>query len=150
MYASETWQLKKLEVKMIITWQRRILRRIFGPNKEYGIWKIRTNKELIELYNNPDIVAEIRSRRNVWLGHLIIMDQRQIVKKLFDGKPGGRKRTDRPRLRWLEDTEAVLRTMGINRWRLIAKERMEWASIIREAKAQPGLYSQREKYDMAK
>jgi hypothetical protein len=48
---------------MIITWERKILRRIFRPKKKDGIWKIRTNKELTELYNNPDIVAKIRSRR---------------------------------------------------------------------------------------
>jgi hypothetical protein len=63
---------------------------------EDGIWKIRTNKELTGLYNYPDIVAEIRSRRIAWLGHLIRMDQGQMVRKLFDGKPGGRKRAGRP------------------------------------------------------
>jgi hypothetical protein len=88
MYASETWRLRKSEEKLIITWERKILRRIFGPKKEDGTWKIRTSKELTELYNNPDIVAEIRSRRIAWLGHLIRRDQGQMVKKLFDGKPG--------------------------------------------------------------
>jgi hypothetical protein len=81
--ASETWRLRKLEEKMIIMWERKILRRIFGPKKEDGIWKIRTNKELAELYNNPDIVAKIRSRRIAWLGHLIRMDQGQMVKNYF-------------------------------------------------------------------
>jgi hypothetical protein len=53
MYASETWRLTKLEEKIIITRERTILRRIFGPKKVDGTWKIRTNKELTELYNNP-------------------------------------------------------------------------------------------------
>jgi hypothetical protein len=65
---------------MIITWERKILRRIFRPKKEDGTLKIRTNKELTELYNNPDIVAKIRSRRIAWLEHLIRMDQGQVVK----------------------------------------------------------------------
>jgi hypothetical protein len=43
-------------------------------------------------------------------------------------------RTCRPRLRWLDDVEADLRTMGIKRWRLIAEDIMEWACIIKEAK----------------
>jgi hypothetical protein len=124
--------------KLIITWERKILRRIFGPKKEDGTWKIRTNKELTELYNDPDIVAEIRSRRITWLGHLIRIDQGQMVRKLFDGKPGGRRRPGRPRLRWLDDVEADLSTMGIKRWRLIAKYRTEWAGIAREAKALQG------------
>jgi hypothetical protein len=41
------------------------------------------------------------------------MDQGQMVKQLFDGKQGGRWRTGRPRLRWLDDVEADFRTMGI-------------------------------------
>jgi hypothetical protein len=86
MYESETWRLIKLEEKIIITWESKILRRIVGFKKEDGTWKIRTNKDLAELYNNADIVAEIRSRRIAWLGHLIRMDQGQMVKQLFDGK----------------------------------------------------------------
>jgi hypothetical protein len=46
----------------------------------------------------------------------------------------------------LDDVEADLRTMGIKRWRLIAKDRTEWAGIVREAKALQGPYSQREEY----
>jgi hypothetical protein len=110
--ATENWRLRKLEGKMIISWERRILRRIFGPKKDDRIWKIRTNKELIELYNNPDIVAEVRSRKIAWLRHSIKTGQGQMVKKLFDGKSGGR-RTGRPRLRWLDDVEAGWRTMGV-------------------------------------
>jgi hypothetical protein len=52
------------------------------------------------------------------------MDQGQMVKKLPDGKLAGR--TGRPRLRWLDNVEADLRTIGINRWRLITKDRTEW------------------------
>jgi hypothetical protein len=44
----------------------------------------------------------------------------------------------------LDDVEADLRTMGIKRWRLIAKDRTEWAGIVREAKALQGPQSQRE------
>jgi hypothetical protein len=64
-----------------------------------------------------------------------VLDEDRLL-KLFDGKTGGR-RTGRPRLRWL-DVEADLRTMGIKRWKLIAKDRTEWAGVIREAKALQG------------
>jgi hypothetical protein len=81
MYASETWRLRKLEEKMIITWESKILRRIFGLKKEDVISKTRSNK-LTELYNNPVIVAKIRSRRIAWMGQLIRMDQGQMIKQL--------------------------------------------------------------------
>ena len=37
-----------------------ILRRVHGPVVEQGMWKIRTNQELRELYENLDIVADDR------------------------------------------------------------------------------------------
>jgi hypothetical protein len=39
----------------------------------------------------------------------------------------------------LDDVEADLRTMVRKRWKLITKDRTEWAGIIREAKALQGL-----------
>jgi hypothetical protein len=33
------------------------------------------------------------------------MEHGRIVKKTFEGKPEGSRRTGRPRLRWLEDVE---------------------------------------------
>jgi hypothetical protein len=72
------------------------------------------------------------------------MDQGQMVKQLFDGKLGGRRRTGRPRLRWLDDAEADLRTMGIKGWRFIAKDKTKWASIVREARALQGPRKARE------
>jgi hypothetical protein len=39
-----------------------------------GTWQIRSNMELETLYNRPDIVAEIKSGRIKWLGHVLRMD----------------------------------------------------------------------------
>jgi hypothetical protein len=33
------------------------------------------------------------------------MDQRKVVKKIFDSKPEGRRKVGRPRLTWLDDVE---------------------------------------------
>ena len=94
MYASETWKLKKVDETMIATWESKVLRRIFGPKKE-----------IEQLYGNPNIIAEIKSKRISWLGHVIRMEESRIDKKLFNGKPGGRRKTGRPRLRWLDDVK---------------------------------------------
>ena len=39
------------------------------------------------------------------------MEENRINKKLFNGKPDGRRRIGRPRLRWLDDVEEDLRKM---------------------------------------
>jgi hypothetical protein len=47
-----------------------ILRRIYGPIMETGIWWLRYNHELYELHNEPDTVKVIRHGQLRWLEHL--------------------------------------------------------------------------------
>ena len=56
---------------------------------EQGIWRIRTNQELRELYKDLDIAADIKSNRLEWLGHLVRMDHGRMVKKIFESEPEG-------------------------------------------------------------
>jgi hypothetical protein len=58
-YGSETWTLSKnSETALTVsTFERKILRRIYGPVQDNGQWRIRYNKELYELYCEPDLVT---------------------------------------------------------------------------------------------
>jgi transcription termination factor 2 len=119
---------------MLMTWERKILRKIYGSTKENGQWRIKTNEELITKYKTPDIVNVIKIRRLEWLGHVVRMNETRSVKKIFGGKLEGRRGRGRPRLRWINDVEDDLRELGVKRWRTKALEREEWASIVKEAK----------------
>jgi hypothetical protein len=55
----------------------------------------------------------------------------------------GRRRMGRPKLRWLEDVKKDLRELKFKRWRQIAVDREEWASVIKEAKALRGPWKRR-------
>jgi hypothetical protein len=55
-------------------WERKTLRKVYGPVTEQGVWKIRRN-ELGELYKAPDLVVDINRKRLEWLGYVIRMDQ---------------------------------------------------------------------------
>jgi hypothetical protein len=46
---------------------------------ERGIWRIRTDKELGELYKDLDI-ADIKKKRYEWIRHVARMDQGRTVK----------------------------------------------------------------------
>jgi transcription termination factor 2 len=111
------------------------LRKIYGPTKENGQWRIKTNEELITKYKSQDIITVIKIQRLEWLGHVVRMDESRSVKKIFEGKLDGRRGRGRPRLRWINDVEDDLRKLGAKRWRTKALDRVEWASIIREAMA---------------
>ena len=78
---------------------------------EQGIWRIRTNRELRELYKDLDIVADIKKKRLEWIGQVLRMDQGTTV-KIFESKLEGSRR-GRPRLRWLQDAEKDLQEMKV-------------------------------------
>jgi len=118
-----------------MTWERKILRKIYGPTKENGQWRIKTNAELMTKYKAPDIVNVIKIRRLEWLGHEVRMNETRSVKKIFEGKLEGRRSRGRPRFRWINDVEDDLRELGVKRWRKKALEIEEWPSIIKEVKA---------------
>jgi hypothetical protein len=55
MYDSEVWTLSKIDEYTLPKLETKILRSIFGPVKENGVWKNRTNQELMKLYTETDI-----------------------------------------------------------------------------------------------
>jgi hypothetical protein len=111
------------------------LRKIYGPTKENEQWRIKINEELITKYKSQDIVTVIKIRRLEWLGRIIKMDENRFVKKIFEGKLEERRGRGRPRLRWINDVEDILRKLSVKRWRTKGLDRVEWVSTVREGKA---------------
>ena len=99
----------------------------------------RTNYELNELIVNADIVRFIESRRIVWLGHVMRMDDKRTPKKILEWKPIGTRIRGRPMKRWIVDTEEDRQIIGIKVWRKQCKERAEWKRIAEKAKTHRGL-----------
>jgi len=52
------------EQNRLMVFERRILRKIYGPTLDYdGTWRIKTNKELEIIIKEKNIVRFIKSRR---------------------------------------------------------------------------------------
>ncbi|KAJ9588133.1 hypothetical protein L9F63_018491 [Diploptera punctata] len=105
------------------------------------------NQELKELYRNLDLVAGIRRKRMEWVGHVLRMEQERCARKILEGKPEGRRKGGRQKLRWLDKVEEDLRQLKMKRWRQKASNREEWAVVMKEAKVLRGPYSQWKKYE---
>jgi hypothetical protein len=69
-YGSVTWTLTQAAEQMLNTFERKMLRRIYGPIQEGGCWLPRWNNELYSLYKEPDIVEDVKIRRLGWAGHI--------------------------------------------------------------------------------
>jgi hypothetical protein len=52
-----------------------------------------------------------------WAGRVVRMSVDRTIKKVFLGKPDGRRKAGRPKLRWLDCIENDLKLMGVRRWR---------------------------------
>jgi hypothetical protein len=67
------------------------------------------------------------------------VDETALPRRVLKGKLYATRRTERPRIRWLEDVIADLRRMGIRGWMEKARNMNQWRRIVEEAKAHPGL-----------
>ena len=67
--------------QMLSTFERKILRKMYGPTQEGGCWRSRWNNELYGLYKEPNIVEGIKFRRLGWAGHITRMEDQRIPKK---------------------------------------------------------------------
>ena len=77
------WTLAKKEEKAVLTFERKIFRRVCGPKYENGEWKSRTNRELEVMSNGENIVKWIKGQRISWLGHLERMEEDRMPKQIF-------------------------------------------------------------------
>ena len=137
-YGSESWTLTMEEERSLALFERKILRKIYGPVKENELWRTRQNDELEAIIKGQNIVRFIKCQRIRWLGHIERMQDTAIPKKMY-GKLYATRRRGRPRMRWLDDVSMDLRKMGINEWIDRARNRETWRHIVAEAKVHPGL-----------
>jgi hypothetical protein len=68
----ETWSLTLREEHRLRVFENRVLRKIFGPNRDeiLGNWRKLHSEELHNLHSSPNIFRMINSRRVGWAGHV--------------------------------------------------------------------------------
>jgi hypothetical protein len=63
----------------------------------------------------------------------------RMPKMILEARMEGGRRRGRLRKRWLDEAEHDLQQLGVRNWRLMARDRVEWRTVVREAKVQLGL-----------
>jgi hypothetical protein len=61
-YGSEWWTLTVEGERVLAIFERKILRKIYGPVKENELWRIRRNDELEDIIKGKNIVRFIKSQ----------------------------------------------------------------------------------------
>jgi hypothetical protein len=108
-YACETWVLKESSKQKLLIFERKILRKIFGPTKEVnGLWRIKTNEELDKLIKKKNTIRFIKSQRLKCLGHVERMPNERDVTRIYKWKPIASRPKGRPKNKWEDDVRMDL------------------------------------------
>jgi GTP1/Obg family GTP-binding protein len=97
--------------------ERKIIRRLYGPVMENNVWRIRYNEELNTLLKGEDVVRFIKTQRIRWLGHVERMEDNAMPKRMLKGRLYSKRKKGRPRVRWLDDVETDLKKMEVKGWK---------------------------------
>lgn len=124
LYPCETWPTSKEDERKLAVLERKFLLRIFGPKKndQTGECKIRSNKEIKDLWGEEDIIQTLKGRKMGWLGHE--WRSSGIMKDVLNWKPNDKRPLGRPKERWLDEPNQNFRILGVEirkSWRV--KER---------------------------
>jgi hypothetical protein len=90
------------EESRLRVFERRVLRRIFGPRRDEVRGEVRKlhNEELNDLYCSPDIVGVIKSRIMRWAGHVERIGRGEVYTGFWWGNLRERGHFLRPRRSW--------------------------------------------------
>jgi hypothetical protein len=100
-YGCEIWVLKENITQKLSVFERKILRRIFGPTKQKDwSWKIETNMELDKLIQHRNIINHVKAQRLSWFGHVHRKPEASIVRKIYKWQPYVTQPVGIPKHRW--------------------------------------------------
>jgi hypothetical protein len=83
------WNLVSLSKERKLRVDNRVLRKIFGLNREEVIGRVRKshNEELHDLYCSPNLTWMIKSRKMRWAGHVACMGDKRDAWRVLVIKP---------------------------------------------------------------
>jgi hypothetical protein len=98
--------------------QKRVLRRIFGPKRGevIGGWRKLLNEELPNLYSFPSIIRMIKPKRVRLARHVARMEAKRNVYRILVGNLEGTRPLGRPVRTWKGDVKMDFREIGWVVW----------------------------------
>jgi len=126
MYGCETWSLTLREEHSLRLFENRVLRSIFGPEREEVTreWGKLHKEGLNDLYSSPNIARVIKSRMR-WTGHVARMGEKRSLCGALVGKPEGKSPLGRPSRRWEDNIKMGIQGVesGCTDWIELAQDR---------------------------
>jgi hypothetical protein len=125
--------LKESIIQRLLVFERKILRRIFGPTKENQTWRIKTNEELDKLIKHRNIVNYINAQNLSWFGHVQRTPDTRTVKKIFKWNPLSKRLQGRPKYRWEDNIIQNICHMKVKNWITCVQDQGKWKEVVKKA-----------------
>jgi hypothetical protein len=118
-----------LSARKLRVFENRVLRRIFGPNRDEVTGGCR---KLHGLYSLPSTVRVIKARRMRWAGHVVCIGEVRGAYNILVGRPEGRRPLGRPRCRWEDNMKMDIREIGFGDvdWIHWAQDGDRWRALV--------------------
>ena len=114
--------------------ERIVLRKIFGPTNENGIWRIKTDQELDKIIKHMNIVNFTTAQRLGWLDHIERMQETRMVMAIHSWKPISKRPIGRPKTYWEDDVRKDIQKIKAPNWKTLVQDRRRWKELIEKAK----------------
>jgi hypothetical protein len=100
--------MKKENENILRRFERKIIRRIFGPVRQGREWRTRNDEEIDNIIRKKDIVRFVKATKISWVGHVERMEDSRMPKRVVKEKIYTRRKRGRPKVRWLDDVQKDL------------------------------------------
>jgi len=117
-----------------MVFERKILRKIFGPTYENGTWRIKTYQELDKIIKHKNIINFARVQRLGWYGHIERMQETRMVKAIYARKPISKGPMGRPKIRREDDVKKDVQRLKVPDWKTFDQDRRRWMEVDEKAK----------------
>jgi hypothetical protein len=92
------------------------------------------------MYGEPELSTVIKLRRLQWAGHVQRMESESIPRMVMACQMFVKRPVGKPKKRWMDAVkEDSYQILNWKNWKVKARDRYEWRSRIKKAKARFGL-----------
>ena len=137
LYCCKSWSTTLADEHKLRVFENRVLGKIYGPKRDEmtGEWRRLHNEELHGLYDSPDVIRIMKSRRIRWAGHVARMGEKRRLNSIVVGNPEGKRPLGRPRRRCKNNIRRNLRESGVRdeNWFDLVQDRILWRTFVTAA-----------------
>ena len=134
MYACETWSKTQGDEEKLLTFERKILRKIYGPARlQNGEYERRKNEDLERLFSKPNIKLYLKAKRLEWAGH-VWRDTDSLTRNVVIKNPQKKRPRGRPRQRWLDRVKKDILAVDNSKRLEDAMDRNGWRDLVEACK----------------